>query len=76
MPLPDPEPVVTHVPADAGVGLRAQFRRQRNERPPADWPPDWWQRNYDQLLEKDQGAEPVPLSGRQLKIPPAPGSLP
>jgi len=72
MPLPDPEGTRVQAPARAGVGLREQFVQGRERRPPASWPEDWWQRNYDILLEPRFGAEPVPLSGRQLTLPPAP----
>jgi hypothetical protein len=73
MPLPDPSARPVQAPAYAGVGLRARIEKQREERPPANWPEDWWQRNYDLLLEP-QGPEPVPLSGRQLKLPPPPAA--
>jgi len=71
MALPDPRPALVQAPARAGVGLRAQMLRQRTNRPPPQWPDDWWQRNCDDLLEP-QPPDPVPLCGRQLQIPPAP----
>jgi hypothetical protein len=68
MPLPDPAPTRVWAPAWAGVGLRAVLLEQREHRPPADWPPDWWQRNYDLLLEQGD-PEPIPFTDRMLRVP-------
>jgi len=69
MPLPVPPPTLTQAPAWAGVGL---IFRERT--PDPCWPEDWWQRNYDTMCEDDPA--PMPLCGRQLQLPPAPGATP
>ena len=69
MPLPDPSPALVQAPAWAGVGLHF---RERVSNPC--WPEDWWQRNYDTLCEDDP--DPIPLCGRQLRLPPPPEVTP
>ena len=70
MPLPDPTPVQVSASRRTGVGLRAEFRRQRESRPPPEWPEDWWQRNYDLLLVPN--TPPEEFVPRALKLPPPP----
>lgn len=68
MPLPVPPPTLTRAPARAGVGLRRAFERERAQRPPCDWPEDWWQRNYDTLWEECD-PPPCPLTDRMMRVP-------
>jgi len=67
--LPEPRPARVQAPAGAGVGLL--FRRRFAD---PSWPPDWWQRNYDEPVLDPDTPDPEPLSGRQLTIPPAPAA--
>jgi hypothetical protein len=53
------------------VGLR--FRERF---PQPCWPADWWQRNCDLPILDPDAPDPVPLCGRQLRIPAAPGVVP
>jgi hypothetical protein len=67
MPLPAYPPALVQAPVWAGVGLDFEPRFADPS-----WPADWWQRNYDdQVLDPDD-PDPVPLSGRQLRVPPPP----
>lgn len=70
MPLPDPRPALVQAPVRAGVGLRPLPKLPRFADP--GWPADWWQRNLDEPILDPDAADPVPLFGRQLKLPPAP----
>lgn len=75
MPLPDPTPVRVQAPVRAGVGLRAVFAENIGHRfPPADWPEDWWQRNYDTPILDPDSPGPLPFTDRMLRLPPAPGT--
>ena len=66
-PAPTPRPVVA--PASAGVGLclprgwPARFAF-------ADWPADWWQRNYDLPIVDPDAPDPIDLTPRMLALPP------
>jgi len=70
MPLPDPEPFQVSASRRFGIGLRYELQREREARPPPSWPDDWWQRNYDLLLEPN--SPPEVFVPRALKIPPPP----
>jgi hypothetical protein len=64
MPLPDYPPVRVQAPKRAGVGLRFPPREAQ-----PGWPPDWWQRNYDE--PPDDPGDP-PLTEREMHLPPPP----
>jgi len=68
MPLPDPPTPIVSAPPWAGVGLRSEILYGIASRPPADWPADWWQRNYDLAWEYDAPGT-YPLTERHLRIP-------
>ena len=68
MPLPEFPPALVRAPARAGIGLR--FRERT---PEPCWPIDWWQRNCD---EPPDGPDPLPLTERQMRIPPPPSAPP
>jgi len=70
MPLPDPRSTQVQASRQVGVGLRALFQQEREDRPPPSWPQDWWQRNYDLLLEPN--TPPEQFRQRALTIPPPP----
>lgn len=71
MPLPDPVPPMVSAPRWAGVGLRADLILGWASRPPANWPADWWQRNYDEVYEYDAPGT-WEMTDRMMNIPPAP----
>jgi hypothetical protein len=64
-PLPVPQPTRVQAPARAGVGLRFRPRF-----PFRSWPADWWQRNYDLPIVDPDGPAPLPLTSRQMRVPP------
>jgi hypothetical protein len=68
MPLPDPQPVIVQAPKSAGIGLRFNFARLAAP----SWPVDWWQRNYDTMLLDPDEPGPLPLTSRQMRLPPPP----
>jgi hypothetical protein len=77
MPLPASRPPIVSAPRWAGVGLREVLLAERMQRPPADWPDDWWQRNYDLLYEYNAPGT-WPVTERMLNVPgfPYPEPLP
>jgi hypothetical protein len=68
MPLPKHPSTIVQAPRWAGVGLRRELMLGWMSRPPASWPEDWWQRNYDDLYEYDSEGG-IPLTYRHLRVP-------
>ena len=66
--LPAFRPKRVQAPADEGVGLVIPVRTV-----PPSWPPDWWQRNYDQ---EPDAPDPRPLTAREKAVPPPPAVTP
>jgi hypothetical protein len=69
VPLPEPEPPIVQAPRTAGVGLTFHYRTRFAWRA---WPADWWARNYDQPIVDPDAADPIPLTPRMMRLPPAP----
>jgi hypothetical protein len=73
MPVPDCPPFRVQAPVTAGVGLVFHYL-DRFAWP--GWPSDWWQRNYDQPIVDPDAPDPLPLTERMMRVPPAPGTTP
>lgn len=73
MPLPDPRPAIVQAPVWAGIGLRFHYY---DRVPMPCWPEDWWQRNYDTLLDELSGFEGICMTERMKHLPPAPEAVP
>ena len=69
MPLPEYPPALVQAPVWAGVGLVFRYHERF---PPSNWPEDWWQRNYDQPIVDPDSPDPLPLTERQMQLPPPP----
>jgi hypothetical protein len=71
MPLPESPPFRVQAPMGAGIGLRFQLFEDiymRMAQP--NWPPDWWQRNYDTYItDPDEAPLVWDLTERQMHVP-------